>query len=133
MIEYRKGYKYQLARTAVTMLAFCPPKDIRTGFIELTRDGALTTKKGYAWDGPSGLSFDTKNFMRGSLVHDALYQLMRESLLPLAFKGLADLELHRLCRADGMSTLRAWYVYQAVNLFGMSSARPQTDPVLTAP
>jgi hypothetical protein len=40
--------------------------------------GCGQESKGYAWNGPSGPTLDTRNFMRGSLVHDALYQLMRE-------------------------------------------------------
>jgi len=44
-------------------------------------DGGLLIKAGYSWDGPSGSAIDTKNFMQGSLVHDALYQLLRENIL----------------------------------------------------
>ena len=62
---------------------------------------------GYGRDGPSGPTLDTRDFIRGSLVHDALYQLMREGLLD-----------HSIHREDGMTALRAWWVYQGVRLFG---------------
>lgn len=133
MIEYRKGYKYQLARTSVDLLSFCPPRDIHTEYISFTREGRLTIREGYAWDGPSGPTWDTRNFMHGSLIHDALYQLMRGSLLHIDFKDLADRELRRRCLEDGMCRLRAAWVYQGVRLFGYDSAKPQIEPVLTAP
>jgi len=52
-------------------------------YLKLDGDGQFEFSKGYAWDGPSGSTVDTLNFMRGSLVHDALYQLIRmEKILP---------------------------------------------------
>ncbi|MGH7536144.1 MAG: DUF1353 domain-containing protein, partial [Gemmatimonadales bacterium] len=78
-IQYRTGYKYQLAADYTVLLAFGPAENIKTEYICFVRSlqgrGYLTVKEGYAWDGPSGPTVDTKDFMRGSLVHDALYQL----------------------------------------------------------
>jgi hypothetical protein len=92
----------------------------------------LTIKKGYAWDGPSGPTFDTPSFMRGSLVHDALYQLICEDSLPDFFRAYADRLLYRLCREDGMSSVRAWYVYKAVEAFGESHTKSE-KPIQEAP
>ena len=82
-ISYKKGYKYQLVEAYTVKISIRPKKSVASPseFIVLTADGLLTINKGYAWDGPSGPALDTCNFMRGSLVHDALYQLMREKLL----------------------------------------------------
>ena len=86
-------------------------------------NGYLTIRQGYAWDGPSGPTFDTKNFMRGSLVHDALYQLMRRGYLNIdTNRNRADRLLKHICKEDGMSSLRAWWVYQGVHAFGKSAA-----------
>ena len=74
-IKYRSGYKYQLVEEYQVRVSLIPENDIKTDFIELSTEGMLIIKKGYAWDGPSGPTIDTPNFMRGSLVHDALYQL----------------------------------------------------------
>jgi hypothetical protein len=74
-IRYRSGYKYQLVDASSVEVNIRPAAQIDTDYIALTADGLLTVKKSYAWDGPSGPTIDTKNFMRGSLVHDALYQL----------------------------------------------------------
>ena len=44
----------------------------------------------------------------GSLLHDALYQLMREGLLDHTLhREAADRILQSLCREDGMTALRA--------------------------
>jgi hypothetical protein len=56
--------------------------------------------------------------MRGSLVHDVLYQLIREKHLPLSYRDKADRLLQQMCKEDGMWAIRAWYVYQGVSTFG---------------
>jgi hypothetical protein len=135
MIKYRGGYKYQLAESysILTAIKDLDAVNIDHGFISLTPSGVLTVKKGYAWDGPSGPTIDTKNFMRGSLIHDALYQLMRERLLDVGWRETADNELRRICREDGMSWVRAWWVYKGVRLGGEGSAEWQDAEILTAP
>ena len=74
-IAYKAGYKYQLKAEYVVQIDIKPAALIDIEYLALTPTGALTIRKGYAWDGPSGPTIDTLNFMRGSLVHDALYQL----------------------------------------------------------
>lgn len=117
-IAYRKGYKYQLAKTYILNVGIHPVDPIYTDFISLGTDGILLIKSGYAWDGASGPAIDTKTILRGSLVHDALYQLIREGHLPKYAKVVADKVLHDLCIQDGMAKVRAWYVHQAVLKFG---------------
>jgi hypothetical protein len=134
-IAYRSGYKYQLQDDYSIQIEAKPPAPIDTEYLTLTMNGLLTVKKGYAWDGPSGPTIDTPNFMRGSLVHDALYQLMRERLIDEeTYRETADRLLQKICIEDGMSSLRAWWVYQAVHFFGEPSADPANDkPVIKAP
>jgi hypothetical protein len=112
-----------------------PSLDIQTEYFDLTPNGTLTIKKGYAWDGPSGPTIDTLNFMRGSLVHDALYQLMRNDKLDKKIhRELADRLLQRMCKEDGMSSMRARWVYQGVKLGGGPAADPShKKPVIRAP
>lgn len=117
------GYKYQLVNRYGINTGIIPDMAISTPFISLDINGYLTIRQGYAWDGPSGPTFDTKNFMRGSLVHDALYQLMRQGYLNIDInRNKADRLLKYICKEDGMSSLRAWWVYQGVNTFGKSAA-----------
>lgn len=128
-ICYRKlrHYKYQLVDDYSIHLDLSLEKNIETKFLILRSTGEMTIKKSYAWDGPSGPTFDTKNFMRGSLVHDALYQLIREKHLEYKLRRFADELLKAHCLEDGMSGFRAWYVYKAVRWFGKNSALPQKD------
>ena len=125
MIYYKKGYKYQLSKTYICKVNICPSENIDSRYIYLDKTGLLTIYWGYAWDGPSGPTFDTKTFIRGSLVHDALYQLIRTRGLPLEYRELADIELKRICLEDGMSRLRAWYVYHSVRKFAKFAALPE--------
>lgn len=80
-------------------------------------------EKGYAWDGPSGPTFDTPDFMRGSLIHDVLYQMIREESLTDVYRPEADKVLYQICREDGMPLWRAWYVWMAVRWFGHKAVK----------
>lgn len=128
-------YKYQLVKPYPHNVEI-EGHDIDTPYLGLNNEGILLMKKGYAWDGPSGPTIDTLNFMRGSLVHDALYQLIRMEKISYDLKDRADRILQEICRKDGMSSFRAWYVYHAVKMFGGSSAKPgreRPDKVVCVP
>ncbi|MBN2028668.1 DUF1353 domain-containing protein [bacterium] len=127
MIFYkrRRRYKYTLFSDYKHQTELRMAQPVKIGHVvSLEMDGLLTIQKGYAWDGPSGPTIDTPNFMRGSLVHDALYQLMREKLIPQDHREYADRLLREICLEDGMSSIRAWWIYKAVRLCGGSSAEP---------
>lgn len=132
-IKYTDGWKYQLkedysCRTGIEGHAAV------TKYITLELDGAITIKEGYAWDGPSGPTIDSKDFMRGSLVHDSLYQLIREGHLPESLRDNADRILRRHCEEDGMWSVRAWWVYTAVRKFGKDAVgKAGRHPTLYAP
>jgi len=125
-IKFRSGYKYQLVEEYQVKVSVTPKNNIKTDFLELNTEGMLIIKKGYAWDGPSGPTIDTPNFMRGSLVHDALYQLLRNELLEQEWRDEADEELRRICREDGMSRIRAWWVHRGVRLGAGPAASPES-------
>lgn len=132
MILYKKRrkYKYNLHSDVVyeTGINVDNPTDL--GLLIIDRDGKMTIRKGYSWDGPSGPAIDTKNFMRGSLIHDALYQLLRGKVLPPHLRKRADEILRDICLEDGMSKIRAWWVYKGVRLGGACAAKPD---LLSAP
>lgn len=99
-------------------------KNESKGLISLDVLGKLTIGIGFNWDGPSGPTVDTESFMRGALVHDALYRLMRFGLLDYKkHRKDADKLMRNICKADGMSGFRSWYTYRAVRLGGKSSAK----------
>ncbi len=122
-IHYCGGYKYQLTRPYRIKL---PVKGLSLvhPYFDLAPDGWLSIRAGYAWDGPSGPTIDTKSFMRGSLVHDVLYQAMRDELLARTWRPMADRILRDLCIEDGMWRWRANLVYRAVRRFAGPAAHP---------
>jgi len=132
-IYYRDGYKYVLSQD-YTVQTVIKHYSIDTVFISLTPDGVLTIRKDYAWDGASGPTVDTKTSMRGSLVHDALYQLEREGLVSINDRKDADKMLRDICIEDGMMEWRARLWYLSVRLFGGTAADSNIEyPSLTAP
>lgn len=134
IIKYRSGYKYQLAEDYRLGIELFPAAAICTEYIDLDPEGILTIRKGYAWDGPSGPTIDTRNTLRGSLVHDALYQLMRQGRLPQSVRLLADNIAHRIWREDGMSAWRAFLWRRELGKFAAAAADPKNmKTVQTAP
>ncbi|MEN8150294.1 MAG: hypothetical protein ABFS86_10750 [Planctomycetota bacterium] len=109
-----------LLRTHVAILS---TREIRWDFIELVK-GVLTVKKGYRWDGASTIGNDWNIndnkpvYLRGSCMHDAMYDLMRMGYLAHDTKGnddwsddgfknrlTADCLMHMLFKEDGEDTL----------------------------
>jgi len=125
-MKYRvvKRYKYQLTESFNVDVDILPDVYIHTNFLDLSRHGDLIIKEGYAWDGPSGPTIDTESWMRGSLVHDALYQLLRLKLIDPRHKQYADDLMRRYCLEDGMCQFRAWYSHLAVKWFGGRVLKP---------
>ena len=125
-IKYKSDYKYQLAEGYEIQISIKPKHDINTDFIDLDTQGNLVVKKGYAWDGPSGPVKDTEENMRASLVHDALYQLMRnDHLKSRTHRKAADQEFKQICLEDGVSKFWASVYYKALRKFGKPAASPQ--------
>lgn len=125
-IRYRSDYKYQLASKYQIDIPIFPAEDIETEFIDLTTEGALTVKNKYAWDGPSGPVPDTSENLRASLVHDALYQLMRhEHLKSRTHRKTADKLFRDICKEDGVSSFWANTWYRGLRRFGKPAASPQ--------
>jgi hypothetical protein len=125
-IRYRSDYKYQLAEGYEVSISIKPKSDIKTDFIALDAVGNFLVKKGYAWDGPSGPVKDTRENMRASLVHDALYQLMRNKKLSArTHRKAADKLFKEMCKDDGVSNLVASTYYKALRKFGKPAASPQ--------
>lgn len=132
-IKYTSGYKYQLAED-YSIQTVITGYEISAPFICLHMDGLLTIKKGYAWDGASGPTIDTKSSMRGALVHDALYQLMRADLIGQHNRKYADAYLRDICIEDRMFKWRARIWYCMVRKLAMPAANAERDrKIITAP
>lgn len=129
-LAYKAGYKYQ-THDAYFHDTGVVGFTITNDYCRLSKDGTLMIYKGYAWDGASW-AVDTPSFMRGSLVHDTLYQLIGEDLLPFSYRRAADKLLIEICKDDGMWAPRRWWVMAAVSTFG-ARAVENNNPVLFAP
>lgn len=124
-VKYRllPPYKYQTLEKLVFLTDICPEAEIKHPYFTLSTDGILTVNRGYAWDGSSG-GLDTKNMMRASLAHDVFFQANQlRLLLPPDWRVKANKLLIRLAKEDGMSSVRAWWVYKAVDMFGRGRPR----------
>lgn len=132
-IQYRKGYKYQLAadysvQTPILGAFFGHE------FFQLTQDGVLTARKGYAWDGPSGPTFDTRSSLRPSLVHDVLCQAMRSGQFDYGRQREMNALFYQHCIEDGMFPARARIWHAAVELADAGNPRQGPDhPIFEAP
>ena len=100
ILHYKKRkYKYQVYED-FSIQTGIRDIDAASDFIWLHPDGVLNISKGYAWDGASGPTWDTEDSMIASLVHDALYQLMREGKLDRdQVRHEADMLLYKLYRS----------------------------------
>lgn len=104
-----------------------------TPLIKLTPIGHITIRYGYGFD-PSGPTIDTKSSLRGSLEHDAFFELMRLSLVPLSEMDKINDRLEIVCKEDGMSDFRAELWDFGLDMFGTSSADPENlEKIRTAP
>ena len=132
-IAYKSGFKYQLAEPYEAMTGITG-YDVDTDYFTFMSSGLLYINKGYAWDGPSGPTFDSRNFMRGSLEHDCFYQAIRLGFLPKEFKIIADRRLYAVCIEDGMCRIRAWWILKGLEVGGKSSTLPShRQKILFAP
>ena len=138
-MKYYKGdYKYVLAEE-VTHKAGIGSSGFDLPHCRINSWGFLTIDAGYAWDGASGLTFDTKSSMRGSLIHDALYQLLRETGFGRNGDGhdrnryAADQIIRNVCIEDGMWKWRANAWFKALRAGGGSSAAVKVRKVYQAP
>ena len=126
-IKYMAGnWKYKLLENyyVACNVGVKNPKDSKTELITLYPDGVVV-RKGYAWDGPSGPTWDTETGMRGSLVHDALYQCIREGIYSPTKRRRADRILKTVLKEDRMNILRRTYWYWGVRIGGKRSTKPR--------
>ena len=120
-------YKYEVTRTAIYRTGIMIRCPITHKYFTMSTDGSLAVYPGYQWDGATG-GIDTKNFRRASLFHDVLCQMMNEGLLDRAWQKRADEILWTICREDGMSKIRAWWVHKAVRAYDFFIRRWNDKP-----
>ncbi len=125
-LTYKKRFKYKYKLSTDFECDIYSEVTLHNSrYINISKD-ILTVKKGYCWDGASGPTIDTKTVMKASLVHDVLYQLMRERVLPQSSRMASDNIFREICLEQGMSRFRAWYLYTGLRIFGARAAKPST-------
>jgi len=138
-IKYRKGYKYQISADACGQTPIKPEKAIETEFINMTVDGFLFIRAGYAWDGASvpithwlSNKIGGKKTKTPSLVHDAFCQLIRQGYLPDKTRKEADLYFYDLLRERKMWKFRAKLWLRGVRI-GAKANRQKPKEIYQAP
>lgn len=148
-IKYTSGYKYILEDDVWFFTNIYLTDDFHTNKIIHYKKGWMLIMKGFGWDGPSGITHDDKYNMRGALIHDAGYYLLRHNFNTI-YRGRFDTFLKRVMKEDADYLLRnkkftmlrklffnrirpAYYKF-AVKMFGKSSADPENKrKILIAP
>lgn len=82
--------------------------------------------EGYAWHG-ARCCLDVDSVMRAGLLHDALYQMIREGVIDYRFRKLADRQFRRMIIADGFPRVFAWIAYAALRMFARKAATTATE------
>ena len=121
-MKYSKyKYKFKVEENFSIELPFKIP-DFVHPYASL-KDGILSVKRGYAWDGASGPIINTQDTLVASLVHDVLYQAMRLNLIKSSKENrqFADKNFFEILKIHGVNSIRRKVWYFAVRLFGKKS------------
>lgn len=92
-------------------------EDVQHPFFILSKDGVLTIKEKYSWDGMSFYPDDKTTYL-ASLYHDCLYQIIRIKLLDYKYKSNADRLMYRTLLRDGHPKKMSLVAYIGVVIFG---------------
>lgn len=124
--EYERQYAYRVSSRQCFLLDRRLQMDGEVNHrLFSLQSTTMIVRPGYAWDGPSGPTIDTKNAIRASLLHDVLYQAMREKLIPRKRnRRIADAVFRKILKEDGMHFFRRWLWWISVRLFGGYAVRP---------
>ena len=132
-IRYLQGVKYVLSEDYMLQTPVTGA-DVIDPWFRLFPDGRLHILAGFAWDGPSGPTLDTKDSLRASLVHDVFCILMRDGRLAFDRQAAVNDHFRDLCVEDGMPAWRAWLWHAGVEIG--DAGNPDQGPdrrVKTAP
>lgn len=110
-------YKYELIQDVFLAVHLQYNPTFRREYFALGK-GYVVARKGYRWDGASGLAIDTDSVMRASLFHDLLWQLIDEEYLLEDERHNTNKVFYDICIEDGMWKPRAWLFYLTVNYIG---------------
>lgn len=99
---------------------------IRHPFFEITRQAVLV-RAGYAWDGATGVLFQTENLRVPSLIHDIGCQAVNLGMLPRDFRAAFDAEYYAQALEYGVLKARAIAHFAVIRLWGIIP-KAETNP-----
>ena len=127
-MKYCKGFKYQLdedENIQTNVLGF----EVDTKYYSLNKEGILTGKAGFAWDGCSG-SIDTDTNMRGGLFHDILCLMIARQEIPYTEMSKSNILFSDILTLDDMVGVRRWWHYKAVVKRFAGNTKPQRREII---
>ena len=119
-------YRWRLLAGEYLPLDLATPPVRIPGFVSLDRRG-LYVYASYAWDGVT-CGPDWRWWLRASLFHDALYQLIREGKMPRRARAWADRVFLRVALEDSPWWARplAWAAWAVVRVGGWWAVHPRS-------
>lgn len=117
MIKYIRGRRRHTLKEVYTINTGLETKGFQSEKITLHTNGLLTLAQGFEWNGATGI-VDAKCFMRGSAVHDALYELIKQGVLNKSHRKQCDKLMRRIFHEDGTPWILSQLAYFGVRLVG---------------
>ncbi len=122
-MKYSKcKFKYLVEENFFVQTPITPEEKINTWYVTLWPTGMMLVKKGFAWDGASGPTIDTKSTIQPSCEHDVFYKLMRKGLLNISWRPTIDIFLRSRLIKKGMWRFRAKKWRKWVGIGGKKAA-----------
>ena len=121
-LKYSDGYKIQIKEDVFVQTRLKPKQRAEIpGYVSIETDGGLWIYNRYAYDGATGgVNLDCMRL--AILVHDALFQLMQEGQLDIAFFQQANEELRDIAISNGTPVWITNFFYFCVSKFGNAFA-----------
>ncbi len=130
-MKYKSGYRYVSQETVLVNVGPALHAPVSSAFASIAAEKLCVMAK-YAWDGASFTPFKwlgtPKAWLTPSLVHDALYQLIRDGLMDRQYREAADRLFRDMLIERGVWRWVAWVAYYAVRVGGNFAVR-QTNPI----
>jgi len=126
LISYKAGHSHKLTEPYSIDV---PIKDTARHDLISLENGRLTIDKGYDWNGVTTLP--TKNRLRASLVHDALYDLLAHKKLHERSKKIIDDIYVNIAIEDGEPYLTA--IFMKLGLRALGHWCVNRDAILHSP
>jgi len=122
-IQYLAGIKYRLDKP-YRLKVKLNSDNIVCRHVSYT-DGELLIDREFVWDGVTGMWINESAAMRGSLVHDAIYHLIRECGIDDSNAKIADDLLYQFSREDGVSWTLAQIMHYTTKYLGPYGRDPK--------